>query len=171
MDTSRKTIVVIAIAQLVNYLLPLITFPLLVKSLTISDYGMWIEAGTIVGLSVAFIFLGLNAAVNLLVANQPEQANNAYSNAFYLSGGIAIVLTVLLIVFAPYLNTVIIRQPSGSTILRIVAVLILVGAFNELTGLIFRLNRQATRAASFTILLAVGRLISAIYAALQHELI
>lgn len=170
MNTSKKTVLIIAVAQLINYVLPLITFPLLIRAFSITQYGIWVEAGTIVGLIIAFVINGLNAATNALAVSQPAESDHIFSNALYLFIGITTIFTVAMIIGAPYLNQLMIRQPSGVLILQITAVLIVTGGFGELTALVFRLRHQAPYAAVFVVLMATARIVAVLFAVWQRDL-
>src|SRR5574337_973256 len=84
MQTSQKTILAITISQLIYYLIPLGSFPLLLASFDVANYGIWIEATTIAGLFVALSSRALGNALGARIASNPQDADISFSSALVL---------------------------------------------------------------------------------------
>jgi O-antigen/teichoic acid export membrane protein len=168
---NRRAESVIALSQLFNYSLPLLTFPLLVKSLDVELYGIWVEAGTLVGLLSIFVSSGLGNAMTALVLSQYKDDPDAvYSNALYLFVGICGSLALLCLAAAPVLNALTIRIPLGIEVIRTVSFLVLIASLNALANQVFRARRMNIAVATFDILLGLGKLGAVIFATIHHDL-
>jgi O-antigen/teichoic acid export membrane protein len=171
MANQRRVIFIIGITQIFNYVVPLVTFPLLVRSFAIENYGMWIEAATVTGLALAFSSSALNAGMNTLAMSQIERRDAIYANALYLFLLICGGLSLGIAFAAPLVNSLTIRAPEGILLLQITAWSVLSGALHEFVSLIFRLHHEAQKSAIFVILLAISRVATAAIALLTHNLL
>ncbi|MCC7446774.1 MAG: oligosaccharide flippase family protein [Anaerolineae bacterium] len=168
----RRTTSIITVSQIINYTLPLLTFPLLVKTFDVRLYGVWIEANTIVGLLSTFSSIGLGNALAMKAANSaPDQAEHFYANALYtflsLCGG----LTVLMWVAAPLLNDLTVRDPIGLTVIHAVAPLVLTSSLNWLASQVCRIRQKPLTFATLDVSLSVAKLVAVILATFHRDLV
>ncbi len=170
MSTFKRTALIVTVSQLVTFGLPLITFPLLVKTLDITSYGMWVEANTLIGLAIVFAAYGLNNAVGTLIVSQPGQSDAIYSNALYVFLGVCGGIAALIAITAPLLNAITIRQPIGIIIIQILAITVLTNSVNQLCAQVYRLRGQPLRGAIFDIALALSRLVAVLFLMLRRDL-
>jgi O-antigen/teichoic acid export membrane protein len=166
-----KTVLVVTLAQLINYGLPILTFPLLVKAFDINTYGIWIEVNTITSLAISFGILGLGNAVGVMIVEQKNNTDVVYSNALYAFLLLSTLLITLLIVLTPVLNTFTTRNTIAPTIFRISAFTILSGAMNLLASQVYRLRNRPFIGATFDIVIAIMRLVTAFIAFLEKDLV
>ncbi|MBI5929946.1 MAG: oligosaccharide flippase family protein [Chloroflexi bacterium] len=171
MTSYYKTVIVIAIGQLINYGLPLLTFPLLIRAFDIDTYGYWIEANTLAQFAIVFGATGLGNALGALIVSKPDQESKLYSNILFLYICLCTVLTIGMLVSAPILNTFTLRASHGTALIRIVAMAIPIGSFNWLATQLFRLRKRATTGAVFDILIALGRLLAVVFAFFSHDIL
>ncbi len=161
----------ITIAQIVNYGLPIVTFPLLVRTFDINEYGHWIEANTLGQFLLVFCVHGFGNALGALVVSKTDELSATSSNTLYLFLFLCTLISMLMLVAAPILNEWILRSEDGATLLRIVSFTIPIGALNWLASQMFRLRQKAPTGASFDILLALSRLFAVVYAFLDKTIL
>jgi O-antigen/teichoic acid export membrane protein len=171
MTSHKRTIALITLSQLISNLIPLITFPLLVKTFNVDEYGIWVEAGTIAGLFTVVLGYGLTYAVGALAVSQPEKADFIYSNALYLFLFLTCLLGIILVMLAPWINTFTTRSMIGISVIQILALTLISTTINQLIAQIFRLRQQPVRTLFFDVLLAACRLGSVIFAVFNRNLI
>jgi O-antigen/teichoic acid export membrane protein len=171
-QTFRRTAFINTFSQLVNYLFPLLTFPLLVKAFETTLYGMWIEAGALVGFLTILVSAGVgNAVAALIPGKTSDEAAHIYSNALYITFGLCGSVVLITVLAAPIINTILIRAPLGVGLIRIVALLILVNAINVLGSQMCRVRQMPVLDAILNVALAVGKLVAVVFAAVQRDLV
>jgi O-antigen/teichoic acid export membrane protein len=168
---SKRTILIVSVSQIVSYLIPLLTFPILVKSFDINSYGIWIEASTISSLAVSFAVAGLVNALGVMIVSKPDDADKIYANSLYIFLIVGIVIGAIISLIAPFLNNLTIRQPVGIIILRIVSTIPLINALQTICIQIFRLRQQPFIGATLEISMAAARLIAVVFAAFTKDLV
>lgn len=167
----KKTVLVVTLAQLINYGLPILTFPLMVRAFDIITYGVWIEVSTISSLLISFGVLGLGNAIGVMIVEQKNDPNTVYSNALYAFVTLGSSLTVLLIILAPILNMLTTRNAIAPSIFSIASITILSSSLNLLASQLYRLRQKPFIGASFDIVIAITRLVTAYIAFLQKDLL
>ncbi len=167
----KRTILIVSISQIISYLIPLITFPILVKSFDLTTYGIWIEASTISSLAVSFGIAGLANAMGVMIVNKAEDSETIYVNSLYLFMSIGIGLTAIIWIGSPLLNSLTIRNPLGIPILQIVAIIPFINTLQTLCIQIFRLQQKPFIGSSLEIIMVVARLMAALFAAVTRDLL
>lgn len=169
MQSMRRATSIIAFSQLINYAVPLLTFPLLVKTFEATLYGVWIEASTLIALLSTLGGAGLGNATAALILNQAEsESNRIYSNALYLFGTIGTILTAMLFLLAAPLNHIMVHHASGDDVIRWASPMVLVLALNWLASQVFRVRQRPFTFAIFDISLNVAR-VSVVIASVFHR--
>ncbi len=164
----RRATSIIAISQLINYAVPLLTFPLLVKTFDAKLYGVWIESNTLIALLSTLAGAGLGNATAALILNQAEsESNRIYSNALYLFGAIGTMFAALLFLLAAPLNRLMVHHTSGDDVIRWTSPMVLVLALNWLASQVFRVRQRPFTFAVFDISLNIAR-VSVVVASVFH---
>ena len=169
---QRRTTFLITLTLLFNNGLPLITFPILTKTFDIASYGMWIEAGTIVGLIVIFANQGIANALGMSAANISDDARDRlYANALYGFLIISGMLIMAVFITAPTLNEITMRSENGTTLIRIISVQIIFFAINSLLFQVYRMKQEAFKGTLLDASMNVGRLAAVITTLFFKDLI
>jgi O-antigen/teichoic acid export membrane protein len=171
MQAFQKTILVTTVSQLIYYLIPLVSFPILLASFDIASYGLWIEANTIASLFAAASAPALGNALGAIIASNPEDAEVSYSNALILFPVVGIVIVLFMYLAAPVFNVLTIREPVGVTLIQLLSPIVLIQSLNWLSVQVFRLRGQVVRSAILDILLGFARLLAAFYAYRTRDLL
>ncbi len=167
----KKTVLIVTISQIINYGLPILTFPLLVRAFDIRTYGIWIEINTVTSLLISFGILGLGNALGVMIVEQKNSSDTIYSNALYAFVILAGILALFLIIFAPTLNTITTRNAIAPNIFRVSSFVLLSASFNLLASQVYRLRQRPFAGASFDVIIAIMRLVTAYIAFLQKDLL
>ncbi len=166
----KRTIFIISISQIISYVIPLITFPILVKSFDLTTYGIWIEASTISSLAISFGVAGLANALGVMIVNKAADSERVYVNALYIFMTTGIALAIVIWLGAPFFNNLTIRQPLGITILQILSTIPFINTLQTLCIQIFRLRQKPLTGATLEIAMVIARLCAALVAAITHDL-
>lgn len=169
----KRTIFIISFSQIIAYAIPVITFPLLVKAFGLQNYGVWIETSTISSLVISLGIGGLSNALSIMVLKETERRKQdiAYSNNLYIFLVLGIGLGIFFFLTAPLINNFTIRKPIGVLVLQVAACIPVINSFQVVCIQIFRLREQPLRGASLEILMIAARLLSAIFATFDHDLL
>lgn len=171
MRSTKQITFIIGIAQFVNYSVPLLTFPILVKTFEATLYGVWIEVGTLIALLSTLGGAGLGNATAALILNQAEsESNRIYSNALYLFGTIGTILAAMLFLLAAPLNRIMVHHASGDDVIRWTSPMVLVLALNWLASQVFRVRQRPFTFAIFDISLNIARVSVVIASAFHRDL-
>jgi len=167
----KKTVFIITIAQLVNYAIPALTFPLLISTFDINTYGLWIVANTVAGFAVIFWAHGLSNALGTIIANRKDDPNPYYANVFYAFLTIGSGMTVAILLAAPMLNAIMMHSAIGTTVLRIVSITAFTMSLNVLAVQVFRLRQKPVIDAILEIAVVLTRFLAVGYAVLVPDLL
>lgn len=167
----KKAFIVISGAQILNYAVPLLTFPLLLRGFDIETYGIWIEISTIISLVVTFSMAGLANALGALIVSHPDDSNRIYSNTLYVFVMLALGLLLATYAAAPIINALTTQNPLGLDVLRIACLIILSHALHLLGSHVYRLQNRPLIGATFDSVMVLVRLAAALVALFTQDLI
>lgn len=110
---------------------------ILARLLTPSDYGVLTMLTIFITISQVFVQSGLNTA--LIQKKKVDEVD--YSSVFYVSLGIAVVLYIVLFIASPYIASFY-NMPELSNILKVLALILIPGAFNSIQNAIVAREMQ-----------------------------
>jgi O-antigen/teichoic acid export membrane protein len=169
-QNTGRTVIIVMITQVITLGLPIITFPLLISTFDVTSYGIWVEAGTISSLFVAFSAYSMFGALGATIAQKNLDADQVYANTLYLFLAAGGLLTVVMALGAPVINRFTAQSAMGERIIQLLSVNVLTGSLNLLARQVYRLRLQALRGNVFDVVLGLGRLVAVILAIGHRDL-
>lgn len=133
---------VIGVTQVILAFKPIILLALLTKSLGAHDYGIWAQVQVTIGLTLAFVSLGLGfAMVRLLPAKtSKEEIQEDFYSVFSLTFLATLIASIALIAGADVIARAFFE--NATQIVRITGLIVLVWSLDSVSITLFRVFRQ-----------------------------
>jgi len=142
MNFDRNTIFIAIrfIAEFINSIYGIIIFPLILIHLGPEAYGISAQIGTINGFMIPLATLGLGFAVIRLISGNTDRIfiSKYFFTVLLITGFAGVILTTIVIIFAPFLNSLIIKVIWATPVLQLAAFLIVLTALELCLNDFFR---------------------------------
>jgi len=156
-----RDVVLIGVTQLLAGLSVLFLLPIITKTLSVYEYGIWVQIWVTVSILSSLALLGLPQAMIRYLSSESDITK--IGSIFY-SGTILVtiwgsLISFIVIFLSDIIATIIFRDYSISNLIRFSAFLILFTALYQLSSLYFRIFQMNTMFALITTVKTFGHLI------------
>jgi O-antigen/teichoic acid export membrane protein len=145
-DTIAYGLSSVAVSVFAIFMVPLYT-----RILSPADYGLMALVTAIMGMVGTFVVLGLDSAAGRWYFDDGDESRrmSVMGSWFWCQLVVSAVVSVLVIVSAPWLGSHISKAPLASWVLVLAALAIPLATFRQVAGLLLRCNRLPWKAAGF----------------------
>lgn len=156
-----KDVALIGMTQLLTGLSIFLLLPIITKTLSVYEYGIWAQIWVTVSLLSPLALLGLSQAMIRYLAAESDIIR--IRNIFY--SGIAFVtiwgsfISLVVVFLSDYIAQIFFQDGSTAYLIRLAAFLILLTALYQLSSLYFRIFQMNTIFALITIIKTFGHLL------------
>ena len=144
----------VSITNLLISLRGLILLPILTKTLSVCEYGIWAQVMVTISLFTPLVTIGLLSGIVRFLAAETEKKEiqeGLYSSliVIFLFG---ILLSFLLFISSNFLSRTLFHTTEAIPLIKISAFIILIGALDQASLQFFRTRRQITKYSGFMLL-------------------